>query len=129
VKRLLVFVLIFAWLAGCDNKPLFTDNGNSGQIKVVAFYDDNHNGTMDSNETGAQVKMTISQDVSCPSSSLDKDTILNTSADGVALFMNLKPGKYCVAPGDNLSMTTKMTQDVYVSSDMISEVMFGVVKP
>jgi hypothetical protein len=83
---------------------------------------------MDSGETGAQIRMDISQDASCPASSMDKLTIVNADPNGAALFMDLKPGKYCVGPTDNVSMTTKMTLDVYVSSDAITTVMFGIVR-
>ena len=128
MKNLLVFVLLLALLTGCQSQPAYTDNGNPGQIKAIVFYDDNKNGTMDSGETGAQIKMDISQDISCPASSMDKLTIVNADPNGIALFMDLKPGKYCVGPTESISMTTKMTLDVYVSSDAITTVMFGIVR-
>jgi uncharacterized protein (DUF2141 family) len=129
MKRLLTFGLLLVLLTACSkSKPAYTDNGNPGQIKAVVFYDDNKNGTMDSGEIGAQVEVGISQDVSCPASSMDKITIFNADANGVALMKDIKPGKYCVAVNGNYSMTTKLTQDVYVSSDLVVTVMFGIVK-
>jgi uncharacterized protein (DUF2141 family) len=128
MKPLLVFVLSIILLTGCQSQPAFTDNGNLGQIKAVVFYDDNKNGNMDSGETGVQTEVGISQDVSCPPSSIDKNTFVNTDANGIAVFNDLEPGKYCVAPNGNYSMTTKMTLDVYVSSDAVTTVMFGIVR-
>jgi uncharacterized protein (DUF2141 family) len=129
MRRLLVFGLMMAFLTACgSSKPAFTDNGNPGQIKAIVFYDDNRNGKMDSNEAGAPVEAGISQDVSCPASSLDKVTRKNADAKGVVIFDALKPGKYCVGLSGNYSMTTKATQDVYVSSDMVTTVMFGIIK-
>ena len=129
-KHLFSFVLILVWLTGCSSQPAFVDNGNRGQIKVVVYYDENQNGTLDASETGTQAAFGISQDISCPPASLDKITAIMTNVNGVGLFTDLEPGKYCVAPFSNsLSMTTKMTQEVYVSSDQELVVMFGVVRP
>jgi uncharacterized protein (DUF2141 family) len=126
MKPLLVFVLSLALLTGCQSQPAYTDNGNPGQIKAVVFYDDNRNGTMDSGETGAQVEVGISQDISCPPSNMDKITSVNADADGTAIITDLKPGKYCVAPTGDYRMTTKLTQELYVSSDVTTTVMFGI---
>ncbi|HEY6072529.1 MAG TPA: SdrD B-like domain-containing protein [Anaerolineales bacterium] len=128
MKRLLVTALAFALMAGCNSQPPYVDNGNPGQIKAVFFYDDNRNGTQDSGESGAQVEAGISHDVSCPATSTDKTTIVMAGADGAALFKDLKPGRYCVVPWGNFSMTTKLTQVVYVSSDAITTVKFGIIK-
>jgi uncharacterized protein (DUF2141 family) len=128
MKSLLVFVLSLTLLTGCQSQPAFTDNGNPGQIKAVVFYDNNRNGIMDSAETGAQVEVGISQDISCPPTSMDKITTFNTDASGIALITDLKPGKYCLHLIGEYSPTTKLTQDIYVSSDMITTVAFGIVK-
>lgn len=129
MKRLLTLGLLLILLTACgESAPAYTDNGNPGQVKAIVFYDNNKNGTMDSSETGAQVEMGISQDISCPASSKDKITIFNADANCVALMNDLKPGKYCVGLTGNYSMTTKSTQEVYVSSDLITTVMFGIVK-
>jgi uncharacterized protein (DUF2141 family) len=131
MKPVFAFVLALALLTACQSKQAYTDNGNPGRINVIVFYDDNRNGAMDSGETGApQIQMGISQDVSCPAQSKDKITTLPTDQNGTALFGDLKPGKYCVAEGptENRTMTTKLTQDVYVSSDTTSTVMFGIVR-
>jgi uncharacterized protein (DUF2141 family) len=128
MKILLFFTLSLVLLAGCQNQPAFTDTGEPGQIKAVVFYDDNGNGSMDNGETGAQIELNISQEISCPPSRLDNAATLSTNLNGVAIFMDLNPGKYCVAPLGNYVMTTKMTQEVYVSSEEISTVMFGISK-
>ena len=129
MKHLMVSILAFALLTGCESQPAYTDNGNPGQIQAIVFYDDNKNGTFDSGEAGAPIEVGISQDVSCPPSSLDKNTFITADADGTALIEELTPGKYCVVPNGNYSMTTKLTQEVYVSSDAVTTVMFGIVRP
>jgi uncharacterized protein (DUF2141 family) len=113
---------------GCGKQPTYTDNGNPGQIKVTVFYDDNRNGTMDRGETGAPVEVGISQDISCPPSNQYKNTYSGTDADGVALFENLEPGKYCVGLNGNYSNTTRMNLEVYVSSDLRAVVSFGIAR-
>ena len=128
MKALLGFVLLLALLTGCQSQPTYTDNGNPGQIKAILFYDNNRNGVMDSGETGVQTEVGISQETSCPASNQDSVTNTKTDVDGVALFKDLKPGKYCVVPYGNPAMTTKFTQEVYVSSDTITTVMFGMVR-
>jgi uncharacterized protein (DUF2141 family) len=128
MKHLMVFIFFFVLLTGCQSQPAFTDNGNPGQIKAVVFYDDNRNGVMDGGETGAQIEIGISQDISCPASSQDKVTNIQADANGAVIFKDLKPGKYCVNLNGNYNNTTKLTQEVYVSSDLITTVMFGIVK-
>jgi uncharacterized protein (DUF2141 family) len=129
-NRLFTLILFLTVFTGCSSQPAFVDNGNPGQIKVLVYYDDNQNGAMDTNETGAQAKFGISQDISCPPASQEKITSIMTNVDGVGLFNDLKPGRYCVSPFSNgLSMTTKMTQEVYVSSDQELVIKFGVLKP
>jgi hypothetical protein len=128
MKHLLAFVFFFVLLTSCQSQPAYTDNGNPGQIKAVAFYDDNRNGVMDGGETGAQIEIGISQDTSCPASSQDKVTNIPADANGTVIFKDLKPGKYCVNLNGNYSNTTKATQEIYVSSDAITTVMFGIVK-
>jgi hypothetical protein len=119
MKRLLVVGLMFLLLAACGKKePAFTDNGNPGQIKVFVFVDSNQNGVFDSDEKGAQVGTAISQEVSCPPSSYP--TWFETDANGIYTFEDLKPGKYCVIINTSRSITSKMTQDIYVSSDKVS---------
>jgi hypothetical protein len=44
--------------------------------------------------------------------------------NGVALFMDLTPGKYCVHPLRNFGMTTRQNLEVYVSSDEIAAVVW-----
>lgn len=128
MKHLLVFAVFFVMLAGCQSQPAFTDNGNPGQIKAVVFYDDNRNGIMDSGETSAQIEVGISQDISCPASSQDKVTNIQADETGTVIFKDLKPGKYCVNLNGNYNNTTKATQEIYVSSDTITAVMFGIVR-
>ena len=122
---------VFLFVTACaPAKPAFIDNGNPGQIKVVVFYDNNQNGVMDTSEGGAQVKLGVSQDISCPPGNQEKITSIMPDINGVGVFENLKPGRYCVLPFSNgIPMTTKMTQEVYLSSDQELVVMFGMLKP
>ncbi len=130
MKQIFSFFLLLVLLPACSSQPAFVDNGNPGQIKVFVYYDDNQNGVMDTDEAGAQAKLGISQDISCPPASREKITSIMTNVNGVGLFKDLKPGRYCVVPFSNgLSMTTKMTQEVSLSSDQEPVVMFGVVRP
>jgi uncharacterized protein (DUF2141 family) len=121
----MVFGLILVLLTACgESKPKFTDNGNPGQIKAIFYYDENKNGTMDSNETGVPTRVSISQEVSCPP--VNDPTFYETDADGVYVFTDLKPGKYCVVSDSRgLAMTIKLTPEVYVSSDQVTTVYFG----
>ncbi len=129
MKRLLLLCIILSYmLAGCGTQSTYTDNGKPGQIKVFVFYDDNKNGEMDNGEAGAPVEAWIAQDISCPPASRDKETYSSADASGIALFENLKPGKYCVGLNGNYNNTTKMNQEVFVSSDLRTIVPFGIVR-
>lgn len=125
MKRLLVFVLMIVLLTACgESEPPFKDNGNPGQIKAVVFYDANANGKMDSDESGVPARVAITQEVSCPP--VGDPTWKDTDTNGAYTFVDLKPGKYCVVSESmGLSMTTKLTPEVYVSSDMVTTVYFG----
>jgi hypothetical protein len=128
MKRLLILGLMIAMSTACgESEPPFTDNGNPGQVKATVFYDDNKNGVMDSGETGASHRVTVVDQVGC-STSDGTPEFLPTDSNGVVIFRDLKPGRYCVAIANGYGMTTKMNLDVYVSSDMVTTVYFGVVK-
>ena len=125
MKRLLVLGLMLLVLTACGkSEPPYTDNGNPGQIKVFVFVDSNQNGRFDSDEKGVQVQTAISQEISCPPSS--QPNWFDTNADGLYTFEGLKPGKYCVIINTNRSVTSKMTQDIYVSSDKVSTATWSV---
>ncbi len=125
---LLLCIILSYMLAGCDKQPPYIDNGNPGQIKVFVFYDDNRNGAMDGGEAGVPAEVGISQDVSCPPSSRDKNTYSKADGNGIALFENLKPGKYCIGLNGNYNNTTKMNQEIFVSSDLRIVVLFGIAR-
>jgi hypothetical protein len=129
MKRLLVFVLMLVLLTACGEKePPFIDNGNPGQIKAVVFFDDNQNGIMDSGETGApSIRLALADRVGC-SSSTGSTNFIPTDSNGVVTFNHLKPGLYCVGIDNGYKTTTKLSLDAYVSSDMVTTVMFGVIK-
>jgi len=129
MKRLWISVLLLVLLAGCGtNEPPYTDNGNPGHIKAVAFFDDNQNGIMDNEEVGApSVRLALADRVGC-SSSTGSLNFIPTDANGVINFNDLKPGLYCVGIDNGYKTTTKLNMDAYVSSDVVTTVMFGVIK-
>jgi len=125
MKRLWTFGLLIVLLTACGkSEPAYTDNGNPGQIKTIIFIDSNKNGVLDGNEKGVQAQVSVSQEVSCPPTSQPK--WMDTDATGVYIFESLKPGKYCVIQNSNYSVTSKMTQEVYVSSDTVTTVTWTV---
>jgi len=126
MKRLLVFGLILVLLTACgESEPPYTDNGNPGQIKAIFFFDDNKNGQQDDGETGVQAQsiVGIAQEISCPPTSTP--SYVDTDANGVYEFKDLKPGKYCLYLNNGFTPVTKLTQEVYVSSDVVTTVYFG----
>ncbi len=129
MKYFLVLGLILVLLTACgESEPPFTDNGNPGHIKAVVFFDDNQNGIMDNGEVGASShRLALADQVGCASST-GSLTFIATDADGVVNFSDLKPGKYCVAIDNGYQTTTKLNLDAYVSSDLITTVMFGVIR-
>lgn len=129
MKRLLVFGLMLILLTACgESKPPYVDNGNPGHIKAVFFYDDNRNGQMDASETSvyAEQIVGISQEVSCPPTSTP--IFHDSDSSGVIQFNDLKPGKYCLYLSNGFLPTSKLTQEVYVSSEQVTTVYFGIAK-
>ncbi len=126
MKRSLVFGLILVLLTACgESEPQFTDNGNPGQIKVIVFIDANSNGSMEAGEAGTASRVAISQEVSCPPTS--DPNWLDTDSNGIYTYQELQPGKYCVFFESNgLPATTKLTQEVFVSSEQMTTAHFGI---
>lgn len=128
MKRLLIVGLILVLLTACGgSEPPFTDNGNPGQIQVIVYLDANSNGSMESDESGAASRVAIAQEVSCPS--ISDPNWFDADSNGIHIYQELQPGKYCVFFDSNgLAVTTKMTQEVYVSSEQTTTVYFGFAK-
>jgi hypothetical protein len=130
MNRFLIFSLIFVFITACSENsgPPFVDNGNPGHIKAVAFYDDNQNGMMDNGETGAPaIRLALADQVGCISST-GSFNFIPTDSNGVVNFRDLKPDLYCVAIDNGYKTTGKLNVNAYVSSDMVTTVMFGVIK-
>jgi hypothetical protein len=118
---------IFLILAACSQKPEIVDNGQPGQIRVVVFQDDNRNGVKDSEETGLADRVGLGQGVSCPTQNIDEIMVVETDPSGEALYQGLKPGTYCVMYMGSAGVTTKLTVEVYLSSEQQAVVGFGLV--
>ena len=125
MKKLIIFIVFAILLVGCASKPEIVDNGQPGQIKVTVYLDENRNGKMDENETGLAERVGISQDISCPAGSMDKVTEKQTDSNGEAVFRELDPGVYCVMYMGSSGTTTKLTVEVYLSSEQEAKVAFG----
>jgi hypothetical protein len=129
MKRISVFVLACLFLVGCgSSQPEIKDNGHPGQIKAIVFFDANHNGILDAGEPGIKDGVSISQDISCPASNSQKITKAETDANGETTFKDLKPGRYCVAYIGSVAITTRLTNEVYLSSDQVAQVSFGLLE-
>lgn len=126
MKKLFAVALFFSLLVGCNTKPEIIDNGQPGQIRVVVFFDENRNGQLDQGESGISEKVGISQDISCPAGNMDKVTQAETDINGETVFSELKPGVYCVALLGNRVVSTKLTQEIPLSSEQEKLVYFGI---
>ncbi len=130
MKKAILFVGLFLLLTACSSspEPTITDNGNPGQILLVVYLDENRNGVRDEGEAGVSGdEVGISQDISCPAGDSRKATPAITDTNGEALFENLAPGKYCTGYSGKKGVTSKITVEVYLSSDQKAVVSWGVV--
>ena len=125
MKKIIALLFFALLIAACSAKPEIIDNGNPGQIKVFVFQDENRNGVKDQGEPGVVDKVGISQDISCPASSMDKVTTAETNTDGETTYVDLQPGIYCVAYLGSKGVTTKLTVEVNLSSEQVAQVAFG----
>ena len=121
------FVLVAClFITGCSSsKSEIKDNGHPGQIKAIVFYDANHNRIQDPGEPGLKDRVSLSQDFSCPATDSKKMTIVETDANGETVIGDLKPGHYCVAYSGDSTMTTKLTNEIDLSSEQTIQVIFG----
>jgi uncharacterized protein (DUF2141 family) len=126
LKKLFLLIILSTIAAGCaKSTPAVTDNGNPGQIKISVFYDENGNNIQDAGEPVHQDRILVGQDVSCPPTDPAKFQFYQTDDNGQVVVKDLKPGKYCVAYAGEKTMSSKLTLDVYLSSDQQAQVSFG----
>ena len=118
-------LVLAIFVTACSATPKIVDNGNPGQIKEVVFLDENRNNVMDQSEPGVVDQVGISQDISYPAGNKDKVTIIETNAAGETVYKDRKPGIYCVAYMGSKGVTTKLTVEVYLSSEQEARVDFG----
>ena len=126
MKKLIAVAVFVLIVVGCNPKPEIIDNGKPGDIRVIVFFDENRNGKLDQGEPGLSEKVGISQEISCPAGDLDKVTQADTDANGEAVFSGLKPGNYCVALLSNRVVSTKLAQEIPLSSEQERLVYFGI---
>jgi hypothetical protein len=115
-------------MQACSSPPEFVENGNPGHIRIVVFNDDNRNLVQDGSETGAAGQIGTSQGISCPARDPSQMSALETDASGKIRIEGLAPGNYCVQYIGSRGITTRLTQEVPVSSDQASLVIFGLVE-
>jgi hypothetical protein len=123
VKKIIALMVLALLISSCSAEPEIFDNGNPGQINVVVFLDENRNGVKDQGEPGVIDRVGLSQEKSCPA--IDKETIVETSTSGETMYKDLQPGIYCVAYMGSKGVTTKLNVDVYLSSEQVAQVAFG----
>jgi uncharacterized protein (DUF2141 family) len=123
MKKILAVMAFALLITACSAKPEIMDNGNPGQIKVSVFLDENRNGIKDQGEPGIVDQVGLSHEKSCPA--IDKETIVETNTSGETMYDDLQPGIYCVAYMGGKGVTTKLNVDVYLSSEEVAQVAFG----
>ena len=126
MKKLIAVVVFVLMIVGCAPKPEIIDNGQPGDVRVIVFFDDNRNGKLDQGEPGISEKVGISQEISCPAGDINKVTQADTDANGETMFSGLKPGVYCVALLSNRVVSTKLAQEIALSSEQERLVYFGI---
>ena len=125
MRKLMLFVVLVFFAAGCAAQPQLVDNGKPGRISAVIFFDQNKNGVQDAGEPGAAGTIGLSQDVSCPAANLGKVSKKEADAQGGVFFENLKPGHYCVSYFGDKGLTTKQNRELDLSSEQTVQVFFG----
>ena len=126
MKNIVFVILTMILVVGCSPKPEIIDNGQPGEIWVKVFMDENRNGKLDQNEPGIIERVGISQDISCPAGNINEVTIVDTDTNGEFLFAELEPGVYCVALMSNRVVSTKLANQVPLSSEEVIRVHFGI---
>jgi hypothetical protein len=129
MKIAILLLVLCSFATGCAKAtPAFSDNGNPGQIKITVFYDANGNNIQDAGEIGHQDRVLVGQDISCPPTDPAKFKFYQADDQGIAVVKNLKPGKYCVGYAGEKTMSSKLTLDVFLSSDQEAQVSFGTIE-
>jgi hypothetical protein len=88
--------------------------------------DANGSGTKDQDEPGLVDRVSISQDISCPASSIEHLRAAQTDSNCETVYKDLKSGRYCVANIGNNASTTKLAFYVYLSSEEETQAYFGI---
>ena len=127
MKTILAVLLAVYLLAGCASQaPQAVDNGKPGQIEVFIYQDGNANGRFDVGEAGRMDDIAKPEMTSCSASSQHEPVRAQTDEKGVALFSDLKAGRYCVSYLGKETTTTKLQVDVLVNSELTARVEFGI---
>lgn len=123
------FLLLVFLMVSCRAEPEIIDNGNPGSIRFIVYHDQNRNARLDSGEPALQDQVAIAQDISCPAQNPDLFNRKETDINGEAIFTDLTPGKYCAMYMGGKGLTTKITVDVYLSSDQEALISYGISQP
>lgn len=126
MKYIIGTIILIFLLAGCSSEPEIIDDGTPGRIRVIVFQDNNGNRTQDQGEPGIIDRVSLAQNISCPSGRPDIAIQAETDTAGETIYEDLQPGKYCVMYLGGKSSTTPINSEIYLSSSQEGLVMFGV---
>jgi hypothetical protein len=127
MRKLIFFIPLILLLAACGSRePEIIDTGEPGHIRVLVFHDKNRNRVFDADEEGAVDQVSVALGDRCPTGKpREEQFITQTSPEGVSLYSNLEPGKYCVTYLRATNTTTRITYWVYLNSGETIDVPFG----
>jgi len=129
MKRVIpALIFLMFLLSACSTpEPEIIDTGQPGSIQLVVFHDLNRNKVKDADEPGIVDRVALAfGGVSCPFSGPREElAVMETNPDGVALYSDLTPGKYCVHYMGSELTSTKLNHWVYLDSEELLEVHFG----
>lgn len=121
-------LLLVALLAGCLKRTEFIDNGQPGTIRVVVFNDKNQNDFKDEGEVIGGEQVAIQFEGVCPPPTRDDMVFMDTDENGEAIFEDLQPGRYCVLYMDTAGATMRLNYEIYLNSEELISIGFGVLR-
>lgn len=127
MRKFLLLLSLVLLLSACGSRePEIIDTGEPGHIRVLVFHDKNRNRVFDPDEQGVVDMVSVVQGERCPTGKPREELfITQTSPEGISLYSNLEPGKYCVSYIRGTNTTTRITYWVYLNSGETIDVPFG----